>query len=129
MLTCVAGFISLAAQSDVRMAGINVGKVVSIDTESSHPNVEVATLELFRTHVYGRSPGRPEGLRCAVTSEDTQALGGLATRKEVAVFFNGKEDGPRMERALDAEEIDTTELEVDEVVERIERLVRERQPA
>jgi cytidylate kinase len=34
-----------------------------------------------------------------------------------------------MQPAEDAIEIDTTELHVDQVVERIERLVRERQPA
>jgi CMP/dCMP kinase len=38
-------------------------------------------------------------------------------------------DAARMQPAQDAVEIDTTELHVDEVVERIERLVRERQPA
>jgi cytidylate kinase len=40
-----------------------------------------------------------------------------------------REDAPRMQPADDAVEIDTTELEVDDVVARIERLVRERQPA
>ena len=38
-------------------------------------------------------------------------------------------DAARMRPAADAIEIDTTELHVDEVVARIERLVRERQPA
>jgi CMP/dCMP kinase len=38
-------------------------------------------------------------------------------------------DAGRMQPAPDAEQIDTTELHVDDVVERIERLVRERQPA
>ena len=38
-------------------------------------------------------------------------------------------DAPQMERADDAELIDTTDLEVDEVVERIAGLVRARQPA
>ena len=38
-------------------------------------------------------------------------------------------DAGRMQPAPDAEQIDTTELHVDDVVERIEQLVRERQPA
>jgi cytidylate kinase len=38
-------------------------------------------------------------------------------------------DAARMEPAADAEVIDTTDLEVDDVVRRIEELVRERQPA
>ena len=54
-------------------------------------------LELFRTHVYGRSPGRPAKMTFAVASLDRHALGGLATRKEIAVLFTGKKDGPRMD--------------------------------
>jgi hypothetical protein len=54
-------------------------------------------LELFRTHVYGRSPGRPPGMTFAVTSLDRSALGGTATRKEVSVYFTGKKDGPKMD--------------------------------
>ena len=37
-----------------------------------------------------------------------------------------REDAPRMQPAEDAIEIDTTDLQVDDVVERIERLVRDR---
>ena len=35
-------------------------------------------------------------MRFQVASVNQQALGGKATRKEVTVLFNGKEDGPRM---------------------------------
>jgi len=38
-------------------------------------------------------------------------------------------DAERMEPAPDAQEIDTTDLRVEDVVERIEALVRERTPA
>jgi GTP-binding protein len=38
-------------------------------------------------------------------------------------------DAARMHPAEDAEQIDTTELEVDDVVDHIEQLVRARQPA
>lgn len=51
-------------------------------------------LELFQTHVYGRSPGRPRDLAFAVTSTDPNALGGLATRKEVDLRLTGKANGP-----------------------------------
>lgn len=54
-------------------------------------------LELFREHVYGRSPGKPEGMRFVMRSIDAKALGGKATRKEVRVLFSGKEDGPFMD--------------------------------
>jgi hypothetical protein len=57
-------------------------------------------LELFRTHVYGRSPGRPAKITFEITSLDRKALGGLATRKEISVFFTGKKDGPKMDILL-----------------------------
>jgi dienelactone hydrolase len=44
-------------------------------------------LELFRAHVYGRSPGRPEHLRFRVVEENPQAMGGAATLKRVAVDY------------------------------------------
>src|SRR5690242_3266397 len=42
-------------------------------------------LKLFETHVYGKAPGRPEGLSFEVTRVVPDALGGKATRKEVSV--------------------------------------------
>lgn len=46
-------------------------------------------LELFRAHVYGRSPGRPAGLTFKVVEEDADALNGRATRREVDIAFRG----------------------------------------
>jgi cytidylate kinase len=40
-----------------------------------------------------------------------------------------RNDAPRMRPAEDAEQIDTTDLEVEDVVDHIEQLVRSRQPA
>ena len=54
-------------------------------------------LELFRTHVYGRSPGRPRKLNFEVTSLERNALGGLATRKQVSVYLTGRKSGPKMD--------------------------------
>lgn len=54
-------------------------------------------LELFQKHVYGRMPGRPEGLAFHVRSVEPQALGGLATRKEVRVQFSADPQGPGMD--------------------------------
>lgn len=54
-------------------------------------------LELFREHVYGRSPGRPEDLSFEVRSVDPNALGGVATRKEVSVYFSKDRNGPKMD--------------------------------
>ena len=53
-------------------------------------------LELFRTHVYGRSPiGRPKNMTFEVFDLERQALAGLATRKQVTVNFTGRQDAPR----------------------------------
>ena len=53
-------------------------------------------LALFEEHVYGRSPGRPDGLAWEVTSCDADALRGAATRKEVTIWFAGRQ-GPHMD--------------------------------
>jgi hypothetical protein len=43
-------------------------------------------LELFRTHVYGRSPALPQELRFKIIAEDQKAMDGAATLKRVAVM-------------------------------------------
>ena len=57
-------------------------------------------LRLFETHVYGRSPARPSKLVFEVTKTNPQALGGKATRKEVAIYLTGKKAGPRLDLLL-----------------------------
>jgi hypothetical protein len=57
-------------------------------------------LKLFETHVYGRSPGKPAGMVFETLSIDDRALGGKAVRKQVAVLFSGKKDGPKMDILL-----------------------------
>ncbi len=57
-------------------------------------------LELFREHVYGRSPGRPAGMRFEEVERDPGAFGGRATRKQVTVWFTGREGGPSMDLLL-----------------------------
>jgi hypothetical protein len=53
-------------------------------------------LELFREHVYGRSPNRPRELRFEITDNGSSALDGKATRKQVAVHLTDHRDGPVM---------------------------------
>jgi hypothetical protein len=57
-------------------------------------------LDLFRTHVYGRSAGKPSALKFAVVNSDVSALNGLATRKEVDGLFAGKTNGPKLRLLL-----------------------------
>jgi len=54
-------------------------------------------LELFSKDVYGRTPTRRlKAVHAEVTSTDTNALGGKATRKEVTIWFTKGREGPRM---------------------------------
>ncbi len=57
-------------------------------------------LRLFETHVYGKAPGRPAGLKFEVARVVKDALGGAATRKEVVVSFSGAPDGPKMDLVI-----------------------------
>lgn len=57
-------------------------------------------LHLFEREVYGRTPdAKLPGLRFAVLSEDKGALGGKATKREVAIHF-GEKESPRAEILL-----------------------------
>ena len=73
-------------------------KVTDAKTWQTKRRAEV--LRLFETHVYGRSPARPANLVYEVTKTDPQALGGKATRKEIAIYLTGKKDGPRLDLQL-----------------------------
>ena len=57
-------------------------------------------LRLFEQHVYGKTPDRLAALRFETRSVDTDALGGIATRKEIAVYLTDDDNGPRMDLLL-----------------------------
>lgn len=46
---------------------------------------------LFETQIYGKAPVRSKDLHFRLLNEDREALGGLATRKEVAVYLTKDE--------------------------------------
>ncbi len=54
-------------------------------------------LELFRTQVYGRAPGVPDDIRFRRFDLERDALKGVATRKQVKVYFSGDKSGPSMD--------------------------------
>ena len=58
------------------------GRVTSAETWSGRRE---EVLELFRQHVYGRSPGKPEGLRFETVRRDERAMDGAATLEQVAI--------------------------------------------
>src|SRR5690606_32004734 len=74
---------------------LNGEKVDKARTWTTKRRAEI--LGLFREHMFGMSPGRPEAMRFVVRSVDPQALNGRATRKEIRVLFAGDEDGPQMD--------------------------------
>jgi hypothetical protein len=57
-------------------------------------------LRLFESHVYGRSPGPPQGIRFVLLESDARALGGLATRRQVRVLLDGTANGPSFDILL-----------------------------
>ncbi|MCY2989372.1 MAG: acetylxylan esterase [Planctomycetota bacterium] len=73
-------------------------RVTDPDTWRSKRRPEI--LGLFQSHVYGRTPTAIPKIVFEITSLDANALGGKATRKEVAIFLLGKRDGPRMDLLL-----------------------------
>ena len=48
-------------------------------------------VKLFEDEMFGSVPGEPEGLHFRVRDNDPSALGGLATRRQVRIFFNAEE--------------------------------------
>jgi hypothetical protein len=57
-------------------------------------------LRLFETHVYGKTPAAPARIAFEEVSRDAAAFGGLATRREIAIWLLGKKGGPRLNLLL-----------------------------
>jgi cytidylate kinase len=99
----------LGANGDVVIEGRDIGTVVA-------PNAEVK--------IYLKADAAVRARRRQAERPD---IGGDALATDLKI--RDRSDAARMRPAPDAEQIDTTSLEVDDVVDHIERLVRERQPA
>lgn len=48
-------------------------------------------LRLFETEMFGKAPAHPEDLHFKVLTEEREALNGIATRKEVGIYFSQDE--------------------------------------
>ena len=57
-------------------------------------------LELFRDQVFGKAPAAPESISFRVDHVYENSLNGLATQKEVTVFFSEDRQGPQMSLLL-----------------------------
>ncbi|MEN6576598.1 MAG: acetylxylan esterase [Phycisphaerales bacterium] len=69
-------------------------KVADADTWRQKRRPEI--LRLFEEHMYGKAPGKPALMTFMTMSVNKNALDGLATRKEVVVYFTGREQDPNM---------------------------------
>jgi len=96
----------LGQQGDVVIEGRDIGTVVAPDAE-----VKVYLNADASTRARRRQAERPD-------------IGGDALATDLRV--RDQSDAARMRPADDAEQIDTTDLEVDDVVSRIEQLVQQR---
>jgi CMP/dCMP kinase len=99
----------LAADGNVVIEGRDIGTVVA-------PGAEVKVYLVA-----------DEAVRAARRQAERPEIGADALATDLKL--RDKSDAARMQPADDAERIDTTELDVDEVVGRIEELVRARTPA
>ena len=99
----------LAAEGDVVIEGRDIGTVVVPDADVKVYLNAAASIRARR-----RQAERPD-------------IGGDALATDLRI--RDESDAARMRPAADAEQIDTTDLHVDDVVERIERLVKQHQPA
>ena len=99
----------LGTDGDVVIEGRDIGTVVA-------PSAEVK--------VYLNADA---SIRARRRQEERPDIGGDALATDLRL--RDQSDAARMRPADDAVQIDTTSLEVEDVVDRIERLVRERQPA
>ncbi len=57
-------------------------------------------LQTFTEQMYGRMPGRPPHMRFQVFDRNPHALGGEATREQVAILLDGRTNGHRMDLLL-----------------------------
>jgi hypothetical protein len=64
---------------------LRTAKGVTVRTAAAWPARRNEIRELFREHVYGRSPGAPERLRFDVLEKNASAMDGAATLERVAV--------------------------------------------
>jgi len=69
-------------------------KVADADAWRQRRRPEI--FKLFEDQMFGKAPGKPELMTFMTTSVNKNALDGLATRKEVVVYFTGREQDPNM---------------------------------
>jgi hypothetical protein len=72
-----------------------VTRVTSVATWQSARRPQI--LQLFTSQMYGVAPGKPATMTWSVYDNTPNALGGIATRQQVTIYFNGTASGPKMD--------------------------------
>lgn len=100
-LTCAA---SAQSNSSALPAGLPNPLVFAngtpVTSASQWPARRAQLLRLFTTQMYGQMPPRPANMRFRVYDRDSHALGGKATRTQVAILLDGSSSGPRIDLLL-----------------------------
>ena len=68
-----------------------------VTTAAEWPARRAEILALFEKFVYGNPPANTLEIRFEIFEEDRSALNGLATRKQVTLFFSPDRKGPQMD--------------------------------
>ena len=72
----------------------------AVRTRDAWPGRRAEILDLFREHVYGRRPGKPDTLRFEVIESRTDAMNGAATLKRVRIISGHQGRQHRFELVL-----------------------------
>jgi hypothetical protein len=96
VVVCLAGLVgAVGAQGIPDPLVANDGSKITTAAEWREKR-RPELIELFTREMYGRNPGRPEKMTFEVFDRDQAALGGKATRLQIAIYPGGK-PGPRMD--------------------------------
>ncbi len=104
-LTCAAATPASTRRAESRLPANLPNPLVfangkRVTSEKQWPRRRAQLLRLLTRQMYGRMPPRPAAERFQVFDHDTHALGGLATRTQIAILLNGHKNGPRIDLLL-----------------------------
>jgi hypothetical protein len=91
LIFCLAGLTDVFAQNNPLPDPLLFNNGQKVKSVKQWPARRKEILEIMTSQMYGTSPGRPTNMRFEVFDNDTKALGGKATRKQVTVFIKERD--------------------------------------
>jgi hypothetical protein len=91
LIFCLAGLTDVFAQNNLLPDPLLFNNGQKVKSVKQWPARRKEILEIMTSQMYGTSPGRPTNMRFEVFDNDTKALGGKATRKQVTVFIKERD--------------------------------------